>query len=62
MAEPVRARDAVVDKLFRARCCRPGCGWTGGEHATYADANAERLGHLKTHATLMHTLAEDGNG
>jgi len=54
--EPVRARDVQVDKLFRARCRRDGCGWTGGEHATYQDANAERETHLK-----QHTLAgEDG--
>jgi len=54
--EPVRARDVQVDKLFRARCHRPGCGWTGGEHATFADASAERPGHLE-----RHSLAEDGN-
>jgi hypothetical protein len=54
--EPVRARDVQVDKLFRARCRRDGCGWTGGEHATYQEANAEREAHLK-----QHTLAvEDG--
>jgi hypothetical protein len=57
MPEPVRARDVQIDKLFRARCHRPGCGWTGAEHATYADANAERQGHLR-----RHSLEEDGNG
>jgi len=46
-AEPVRARDVQVDKLFRARCRRDDCGWTGGENATYQDANAERETHLK---------------
>lgn len=57
MAEPVRARDAQVDKLYRARCNRPGCGWLGDEHATYAGANAERQGHLR-----KHSLEEDGDG
>ncbi len=47
--EPVRARDVQVDKLYRARCHRPGCGWTGGEHATFQDANADRLAHLNRH-------------
>jgi hypothetical protein len=55
-AEPVRARDVQVDKLFRARCRRDGCGWTGGEHAAYQEANAEREAHLKQH-TLV---GEDG--
>ncbi len=50
MAEAaVRARDVQVDKLFRARCRRPGCGWAGAEHATYAAANAERQAHLNAH-------------
>jgi hypothetical protein len=49
MAEAARARDVQVDKLFRARCRRPGCGRAGGEHATYQDANAERQAHLNTH-------------
>ena len=47
--EPVRGRDVQVDKLFRARCHRPGCGWAGGEHAAFQDANAERQAHLNQH-------------
>jgi hypothetical protein len=48
-AEPVRGRDVQVDKLFRARCHRPGCGWTGTEHAAFQDADAERQAHLNQH-------------
>ena len=47
--EPVRARDVRVDKLYRARCLRHPCGWMGGEHAAYQDANDERLAHLNQH-------------
>lgn len=47
--EPVRGRDVTVDKLWRASCHRPGCDWVGAEHATYQDANAERLIHLNQH-------------
>jgi hypothetical protein len=46
---PVRAKDVQVDKLFRAGCHRPGCGWTGTEYAAFADANAERQAHLNHH-------------
>lgn len=28
---------------------RPGCGWTGREHAAYQAANAERQDHLNQH-------------
>jgi hypothetical protein len=48
-AEPVCAKDVTVRKLFRPECHRPGCGWTGAEHATFADASAERLDHLNWH-------------
>ena len=47
--EPVRAKDVAVVKLFRARRARDGCGWRGADHATYQDANAERLAHLNRH-------------
>ena len=46
---PVRGRDVQIDKLYRARCHRPGCGWTGAEHAAYQDASAERQAHLSQH-------------
>ena len=45
----ISAKSVSVDKLFRARCHVPGCGWTGCEHATYQDANTERLAHLNQH-------------
>jgi len=45
----IRANAVSVDKVFRARCHLPGCGWAGAEHATYQDANAERQGHLTWH-------------
>ena len=45
----IRANAVRVDNLFRARCQLPGCGWTGGEHGAYQDANAEREGHLNWH-------------
>jgi hypothetical protein len=47
--DPVRGRDVQIDKLYRARCHRCGCGWTGGEHANYQDASAERHTHLRQH-------------
>lgn len=46
----VRAKSVSVEKLFRARCHVPGCGWAGAEHATYQDANDERLAHLNWHS------------
>jgi hypothetical protein len=50
MAEPVRAKDVQVDKLFRARCNIPGCGWsTVIPYKTYQEANAQRLVHLNAH-------------
>jgi hypothetical protein len=48
-ADPVRGRDVQIDKLYRARCHRAGCGWTGADHATYQDASAERHAHLNQH-------------
>ncbi len=45
----VSAKSVSVEKLFRARCHLPGCGWTGGEHATYQDANTDRQAHLNQH-------------
>jgi hypothetical protein len=45
----IRANAVSVEKIFRARCHVLGCGWTGGEHATYQDANTERLAHLTSH-------------
>ena len=47
--EPVRAKDVAVAGLFRACCARDGCGWRGADHATYQDANPERLAHLNQH-------------
>ncbi len=49
LPEPVRARDVTVSKLFRPCCHRRGCGWAGGEHASYQDANTGRLAHLNEH-------------
>lgn len=46
---PVRAKDVIVVKVFRAECHRPCCGWTGGEHATFQAASDERAAHLNQH-------------
>jgi hypothetical protein len=46
---PIRAQDAQVAKFHRAYCRLAGCGWRGGEHATYNEANAERSQHLIDH-------------
>jgi hypothetical protein len=48
MAE-IRANAVSVDKLFRARCHLDDCLWTGSEHVTFQDANAERQAHLTQH-------------
>lgn len=47
--DPVRGRNVQVDKLYRARCRRSGCGWTGGKHAIYQDGGAGRHTHLNQH-------------
>lgn len=59
-AGQARARDVTVSKLFRARCHRPGCGWASGEHATYQDANDERLAHLNRH--IVPGVGDEGRG
>ena len=46
---PVRANAVEVDKLFRAHCKLPGCGWTGQLRPSYREANDEREGHLYQH-------------
>ncbi len=61
-AGQVRAKDVQVRKLFRAECSRPGCGWTGGEHATFQDANAERLAHLNRHILASEATIAVGQG
>lgn len=57
-AGPVRAKDATVRKLFRPECHRPGCDWAGGEHSTFADANAERQSHLNQHIQAARETGE----
>jgi len=48
---PPRAKDASVEKIFRARCHLPGCeAWRGDEHADFQGANADRQAHLTWHA------------
>lgn len=46
---PLRANDVEVETFRRARCRRPGCGWKGGEHKLYPEANAERQEHMTWH-------------
>ena len=46
---PIRANAVEVDKLFRAHCKLPGCGWTGQLRPSYREANDEREGHLYQH-------------
>ncbi len=60
MNEPIRGKDVTVDKLFRARCHLPGCGWMGAEHATFADANAERQAHITGHRLAMEDADDWG--
>lgn len=56
MADLFPAKSVTVEKIFRARCNIPGCPWHPrnpwhpGEHATFADAAAERQQHLDWHA------------
>jgi len=45
----VRAKDVTVEKVFRARCHLPGCGWTGPDRAAFAEAGDDRSGHLTWH-------------
>ncbi len=37
-------------------------GWTGGEHATFQDANAERLAHLNRHILASQATIAVGQG
>lgn len=50
--EPVRAKDVQISKLFQASCQRQDCtraGWAGPTRSTWAEADADRVGHLARH-------------
>ena len=51
--EDVTIESAYVERLrryrHRARCLTPGCEWAGKARDSFADANAERRGHLNEH-------------
>jgi hypothetical protein len=49
MNRPLRANDVEVEVIRRARCKLPDCGWKGGEHKLYPEANADRQAHMTWH-------------
>jgi hypothetical protein len=53
MADPVRAKDVTVRKIWRAECHRPECTAVAQgfrDRASWADAAADRHAHLNWHA------------
>jgi hypothetical protein len=45
----IRAKDAVVARVFQAQCRRPGCDWRGAVKNSYEAANRDRTMHLDHH-------------
>lgn len=45
----IRAKDAVVARVFQAQCRVPHCDWRGNVKNSYEAANRDRTIHLGVH-------------